>query len=145
MTPLEMWLDGIANISVCLLCIITTSILISSWYSISGEDYPRWTLVAIALLYLDFAMKRILAVIALGYSIYSFIVIWDIISILFTTIGMIGHIRKVKWVRDRLQTYKADVAKERAVIEDMKIEETKKDTEIKMLQTKLILLSDSKA
>jgi len=90
-------------------------------------------------------MKRILAVIALGYSIYSFIVIWDIISILFTTIGMIGHIRKVKWVRDRLQTYKADVAKERAVIEDMKIEETKKDTEIKMLQTKLILLSDSKA
>lgn len=145
MTQLEMWIDGIANIIVCLLCLITTSILIKTWYTIGESSYPRWTLIAIGVLYLDFSIKRMITVFALGYPMWSTIVVWDALSIVFTTLGMIGHIAKARWVKERINEYRLDVEKERAVIEDLKIEGIQKETQIKMLETKLILLSDSKA
>lgn len=144
MSQVEIWINAIANLTVCLLCLITTSILISTWYSIDNEGYPRWTLIAIGLLYLDFAIKRMIMVFSLGFDMWSTIVWWDIISIGFTTVGMIGHIAKAKWVRSRIVQYRQDVAVERAKLEDMKIEDIKKETQIKMLETKLILLNDSK-
>ena len=143
MTKLEMWTDGIANTLVCLLCLITTSILINSWRSIKGESFPRWTLVAIGLLYLDFAIKRMLQVFALGYPIYSVLVVWDVLSIASTAIGMSGHIAKVRWVNDKLSKYREDILRERAIIEEMKIHEINRETQIKLLETKLVLLSDN--
>lgn len=125
MTPFEMWLGIVTNTLVSIFCLVVASILIKTWQKVKGSGFPRWCLIAMMFLYVSYSIRRLLNVGILLYPMWPVVVWYDVISAVFTGIGMIGQLAKAKWVREHEQVT-SDHLQE-------------KDLEIQELQAKLKL------
>jgi len=139
MTPLVVWIDIIANAGVCILCVATTSVLISTWYKIDNQNYPKWALVAVGMLYFGYCVRRILNIVEITQPITMWLVTWDVISVGSTTIGMVGQIALARWARVRTLTLNSANTHDKGVIEEKDIEILRLNSMVKLLQTSQII------